>query len=92
MNTRQTMNQSLPLRINHETPQGQICIVTAQGNHYASTYDPTAAQLILAAPDLLNAAKIALQWARTNHPEEHGNPELGRAWGILEAAIQKTNQ
>jgi hypothetical protein len=34
-------------------------IVTNQGNHFASTYDPGAARLIAAAPDLLAACKAA---------------------------------
>jgi len=30
-------------------------IITNQGNHYAKTFDPTAAHLISSAPDLLSA-------------------------------------
>jgi hypothetical protein len=30
-------------------------IITNQGNHYAKTFDPTAAHLIASAPDLLSA-------------------------------------
>jgi hypothetical protein len=35
-------------------------IVTNQGNHFASTYDPGAARLIAAAPDLLAALRDCL--------------------------------
>jgi hypothetical protein len=35
-------------------------IVTYQGNHFASTYDPSAARLIAAAPDLLAALRDCL--------------------------------
>jgi hypothetical protein len=35
-------------------------IITNQGNHFAMTYDPSAARLIAAAPELLEACKIAL--------------------------------
>ena len=34
-------------------------VITNQGNHFASTYDPSAARLIAAAPDLLAACKAA---------------------------------
>jgi len=32
-----------------------IVIITNQGNHYAKTFDPAAACLIVSAPDLLSA-------------------------------------
>jgi hypothetical protein len=35
-------------------------IITNQGNHFASTYDPLAARLIAAAPELLAALKELL--------------------------------
>ena len=38
-------------------------IVTNQGNHYAKTFDPAAARLIAAAPDLLAALE------RLTHPK-----------------------
>ena len=48
-----------PLTVNtHSSPthkDGCIEVVTAQGNHYATTYDPQAANLIAAAPDMLEA-------------------------------------
>jgi hypothetical protein len=34
-------------------------VITNQGNHFASTYDPSAARLIAAAPELLAACKAA---------------------------------
>ena len=37
----------------------ELTITTAQGNHYATTFDPSAARLIAAAPDLLEVAKNA---------------------------------
>lgn len=33
----------------------ELTVITAQGNHYATTFDPTDARLIAAAPDLLAA-------------------------------------
>ena len=38
-------------------------VVTNQGNHYAKTFDPSAARLIAAAPDLLDALKALMQQA-----------------------------
>jgi len=40
-----------PLRITKNNDQ--FVVITNQGNHYASTHDPSAARLISAAPDLL---------------------------------------
>lgn len=34
-------------------------VITNQGNHYAKTFDPSAARLIAAAPDLLSALESA---------------------------------
>ncbi len=36
-------------------------IVTSQGNHYAKTFDPSAARLISSAPELLSALEDALE-------------------------------
>jgi len=52
-----------PLRITKN--DDQFVVITNQGNHYASTYDPSAARLISAAPDLLSAlegAYNAIAW------------------------------
>jgi len=52
-----------PLRITKN--DDQFVVITNQGNHYASTYDPSAARLISAAPDLLSAlegAYNAIEW------------------------------
>jgi hypothetical protein len=48
-----------PLKVTGPHLSGKFVIVTAHGNHYATTYDPAAARLIAAAPDLLDAAKNA---------------------------------
>jgi hypothetical protein len=44
-----------PFPLHTETNGEQIAIVTNQGNLYAKTFDPSAARLIAAAPDLLLA-------------------------------------
>jgi len=52
-------------------------IITSQGNHYAKTFDPSAARLIAAAPDLLDLLESAV--ARVQIANEEGNPILS-AW------------
>ena len=52
MNTSKNTPGPYPLTVR----QGErFIIVTNQGNHYASTFDPAAARLISAAPELLAA-------------------------------------
>jgi hypothetical protein len=48
-----------PLRITKN--DDQFVVITNQGNHYASTFDPSAARLISAAPDLLSAVDSCLE-------------------------------
>lgn len=45
----------LPLKITNV--DDFFVIITNQGNHYAKTFDPTAAHLIASAPELLAALK-----------------------------------
>ena len=44
-----------PLHIQHDGER--YAIITAQGNHFATTHDPSAARLIAAAPELLEIAQ-----------------------------------
>lgn len=57
LNTKHKMNtlhnRQFPLGIIHS--DDKLIIITSQGTHYATTYDPSAARLISAAPDLLSA-------------------------------------
>jgi len=46
-----------PLHITQN--EEHFVIVTNQGNHYAKTFDPSAARLISCAPDLLSALQEA---------------------------------
>jgi len=48
-------NRQFPLGIIHN--DDKLIVITSQGTHYATTYDPSAARLISAAPDLLQVAK-----------------------------------
>ena len=54
-------------------------IITNQGNHYAKTFDPAAAHLIAAAPDLLAALE------RLAHPMAD-DEDLGYARAIIAKA------
>ena len=51
-------NRQFPLGIIHD--DDKIIVITSQGTHYATTYDPSAARLIAAAPDLLSALEFLL--------------------------------
>lgn len=48
-------NRQFPLGIIHDDEK--LIVITSQGTHYATTYDPAAARLIAAAPDLLQVAE-----------------------------------
>lgn len=50
-----TTNHKGPFPLHITQNDEHFVIVTNQGNHYAKTFDPSAAHLIAAAPDLLSA-------------------------------------
>jgi hypothetical protein len=77
-----------PFPLSIQSGGDHFVVVTNQGNHFASTHDPSAARLISSAPTLLNACQTALAFMQSHFPDEHGNPALGMAWGCLEDAIQ----
>ena len=52
-------------------------VITNLGNHYAKTFDPSAARLIAAAPDLLDLLEAAV--ARVQIANEEGQSILS-AW------------
>ena len=47
------------------------------------------ARLMTAAPELAEAAHLALQLIKDTWIAEHGNEQVGRAWGALHAALCK---
>ena len=47
----------LPLKMDCGRNPDMFVVVTNQGNHYATTYDPSAARLILAGPEMFAALK-----------------------------------
>lgn len=60
-------------------------VITNQGNHYAKTFDPSAARLIAAAPDLLNALKALMKCAvrDAEHYAPDGNEPI---WAFISDA------
>lgn len=71
------------------TGDHQGLIISEANASVAVTYDKKDARLIAAAPDLLNAAKLALDLIKATWAYEHGNKQVGEAWGALESAIAK---
>ncbi len=49
-----------PFPLHMKRNDDHFVIVTNQGNHYAKTFDPSAARLIASAPDLLSALEFLL--------------------------------
>lgn len=45
--------------------------------------------LMAAGEELLEAAEAALQLIIDHWPHEHGNPQVGNAWGLLHSAIEQ---
>jgi hypothetical protein len=39
--------------------------------------------------ELLAACEKALAFIKSKYPREHGQPDVGEAWGALERAIEK---
>jgi hypothetical protein len=77
-----------PLRITKN--DDQFVVITNQGNHYASTYDPAAARLISAAPDLLSALESAYNAIAWDIPAGNlSNEEEETLLNVIRAAIAK---
>lgn len=60
-------------------------VVTNQGNHYAKTFDPDAARMIAAAPELLMALQMALP--AVEYFDEHEGGEI--VLEVVRTAIAK---
>ena len=70
-----------PLRMDAGRNPDMFVIVTNQGNHYATTYDPAAARLIVAGPEILAALRAAQVIAESAY---HDNLEEGDILGTEE--------
>lgn len=66
-------------------PSGLRIISTNQGNHFAETWDPTAARLIAAAPDLLAALVMLTNDAWNEDRDTRLNSEKIARAAILRA-------
>jgi hypothetical protein len=77
------MNASFPLAYDYQS-DGSIVIRTAQGNHYAKTFDPSAAQLIVAGPEMLSALRLCLEVMETT--------SIGRMIPAMQAAKKAIQQ
>ena len=66
-----------PLHIQHDGERSVI--VTAQGNQFAATHDPSAARLIAAAPELLEALIPLQAWAENERRRHSSDGEEGEA-------------
>ena len=72
-------------------------IVTNQGNHYAKTFDPTAASLISSAPELLEIIRALLphasnEWERLDDLVHRGSRESENAARELDNLIDRSNE
>lgn len=74
-----------PLRMEVGRYPDQYVIVTNQGTHWATTYNPSAARLIVAGPGLLDALRGMLEWARRVKQLNRG-PEIANACAAIHAA------
>jgi len=91
------MNNTFPLDYDYQS-NGSIVIRTAQGNHYAKTFDPSAAAFIVAGPDMLYALRKAKDWMEVEGDygkdkwEEHDQNVYDLTMEAINAAITKATQ
>ena len=82
------MNNTLhkgPFPLHTTKNDDAFVIVTNHGTHYAKTFDPSAARLISAAPDLLSALENLM--ARCVKDAEHYAPDGNEAiWAYISDA------
>jgi|LakMenE18May11ns_1017448.scaffolds.fasta_scaffold8935695_2 ABC-type bacteriocin/lantibiotic exporter with double-glycine peptidase domain len=68
--------------------EDHFLITTIQGNHYAKTFDPSAAFLIAAAPDLLDALGWSLSYIKVRLASEP-DPDHQAAFDAAFATLRK---
>lgn len=86
-----------PLKMDCGVMCDQYVIVTAQGCHYATTYDPGASRMIQAAPDLLAALKRTVAICEKAKSDEGVDltdlfESMTKIENIAYAAIKKAGQ
>jgi hypothetical protein len=72
-------------------------IITNQGNHYAKTFDPTAAHLIASAPEMLEIIRALLphasnEWERLDDLVHRGSRESENAATELDNLIDRARE
>ena len=84
-------NRQFPLGITHN--DDKLIVITSQGTHYATTYDPSAARLIFAAPDLLEALVMLEKASRKalDTSATHDGLENCKILLMARIAIEKAN-
>jgi hypothetical protein len=88
------MNNTFPLDYDYQS-DGSIVIRAAQGNHYAKTFDPSAAAFIVAGPDMLSALRKAKDWMEDEELgwlDDHDKAIHAETMEAINAAITKTTQ
>lgn len=85
----------LPLKITQA--DDFFVVVTNQGNHYAKTFDPEAARLIAAAPELLAIVRALLphannEWTRLDDLAHRGNRESEDSAKELDRLIEHARE
>lgn len=81
------MNNTLhkgPFPLHITKNDDHFVVITNLGNHYAKTFDPSAARLIAAAPDLLDA----LDWA-LRQIEDDLDPDHQAAFDAAHSTLRK---
>lgn len=79
---RTTKRGPYPLEITKN--DDHFVVITNLGNHYAKTFDPSAARLIAVAPDLLDA----LDWA-LRQIEDDLDPDHQAAFNAAQSTLRK---
>jgi hypothetical protein len=67
-------------------------VVTNQGNHYAKTFDPCAARLIAAAPEMLMALDGIIQWWAEMGGDFDVDDMPAELWDNAHAALKKARR
>lgn len=68
--------------------QGSNASIDPKNNYDVPEFDANRL-LISCGPELLSAARYALRLIKDTWTEDHGVPQVGTAWGMLEKAIAK---
>ncbi len=82
--------ESGPFPLNLKTVGERYVITTYQGNHWVTTFDPQAARLSLAAPEMLQALEELTAEREADPATTHNNETFG--YQLARDAIAKATQ